>query len=161
MWWFSESYTCMFFLCVCACVGMDMITGPFRNPPWHVPGARFPTGACFNLCIYVCVFLLLSHVHVDRVGTPVFVASASHLMLWFDLPESTSPRIRLLFHGQVNPGAHIPARSSLLGKLVFGLRRAESSERRLGEEKGKGQNKAQKQKKKKKKMMKKKKSYRL
>ena len=105
--------------------------------------------------VYVCVFLLLSHVHVDRVGTPVFVASASHLMLWFDLPESTSPRIMLLFHGQVNPGAHIPARSSLLGKLVFGLRRAESSERRLGEEKGKGQNKAQKQKKKKKKKKKK------
>ena len=56
MWWFSESYTCMFFLCVCACVGMDMITGPFRNPPWHVPGARFPTGACFNLCMFVCSF---------------------------------------------------------------------------------------------------------
>ena len=48
----------------------------------------------------------------------------------------------LLFHDQVNLGARIPARSWLLGKLVFGLQRAESSERRLGDLKG--QNKVSK-----------------
>ena len=76
-------------------------------------------GACENACLRGLCF------------------SFDFLNLLDALVWSTSPRIMLLFHGQVNLGAHIPAQSWLLGKLVFGLRRAESSERRLGE-KGKG-----------------------
>ena len=48
------TYVCVF--CVCTCVGMDMMTGRFRNPPWHVTGARFPIGAWFCVCMLVCFF---------------------------------------------------------------------------------------------------------
>ena len=42
-------------LCLCACVGTDMVMGPFRNPP--CPGApHFPTGACFDVCMFACSF---------------------------------------------------------------------------------------------------------
>lgn len=55
VWWFSESYMCMFFsLCVCACVGMDMITSLLET---HLARERAfqPVHVLMYVCVCFCV----------------------------------------------------------------------------------------------------------